>query len=207
MDRGEILRLAALSISIAWLVWAVVWLVTSFKTKRAVYEESLGSRLCYILPIMVSVFLLLVAKASRLGGMFIAAGPPLDWLYIRFIRIFPGVVWIGAPLAIAGILITFWARFHLADNWSASVTLKQDHELVRTGPYRYVRHPIYTGALVAVLGTAFAIGQLRGLFAFALTFFAFWYKSGLEEKLMIENFGDTYRKYRASVKRLIPFVF
>jgi protein-S-isoprenylcysteine O-methyltransferase Ste14 len=95
----------------------------------------------------------------------------------------------------------------LAGNWSGSVTLKQDHELIRTGPYRFVRHPIYTGALIAVLGTAFAIGQLRGLLAFALTFFAFRYKSQIEERLMIENFGDAYRSYRSSVKALIPFIF
>jgi protein-S-isoprenylcysteine O-methyltransferase Ste14 len=207
MSHGGILRLSALSITAAWVIWFVVWAITSLRAKPVVYRESVGSRLSYTLPIIASVLLLLLAKASRLGSVLIAAGPAFTWLYVRFIRLYPGAVWIGSPLVIVGVLITFWARFYLAGNWSGSVTLKQDHELIRTGPYRFVRHPIYTGALIAVLGTAFAIGQFRGLLAFALTFFALWYKSRIEEKLMIENFGDAYRSYRACVKGLIPFVF
>jgi protein-S-isoprenylcysteine O-methyltransferase Ste14 len=69
-----------------------------------------------------------------------------------------------------------------------------------------VRHPIYTGLLLAVAGTACAIGQMRGILALALTFFGLWYKSRIEERLMVETFGDAYRRYRETVKALIPYV-
>jgi hypothetical protein len=124
MSHGGILRLSALSITAAWVIWFVVWAITSLKTKPVVCRESVGSRLSYTLPIIASVLLLLLAKASRLGSALIAAGPAFTWLYVRFIRLYPGVVWIGSPLVIIGMLITFWARFYLAGNWSGSVTLK-----------------------------------------------------------------------------------
>lgn len=203
----EILRWSGLGIAAAWVIWVVVWIAASLRTKPVVHRESAGSRLSYTLPIVASVILLLLGKRTHLGAALAAAGPSVDWLYVRFVRLYPGVVWIGAPLVFAGLIVAFWARFHLAGNWSGSVTLKQDHELVRTGPYRFVRHPIYTGLLMAVAGTACAIGQMRGVLAFALTFYALWYKSRIEERLMVETFGAAYQRYRADVKGLIPFVF
>jgi len=197
---------AGWSIGAIWLLWLLVWLVTSLKTKPVVRRESLGSRLTYLVLLVTSMALLLLAKRSHLGAALVAE-PATSWLYVRFIRLYLGLVWIGAPLVLAGTLFAIWARLHLGGNWSGSVTLKEDHELVRSGPYRYVRHPIYTGLLLAVAGTACAIGQVRGLVAFALSLVALWYKSRIEERLMIETFGDAYRGYRAAVKGLIPFVF
>jgi protein-S-isoprenylcysteine O-methyltransferase Ste14 len=105
-----------------------------------------------------------------------------------------------------GLGFAVWARVHLGRNWSNTVTLKRDHDLVRGGPYRLARHPIYTGALVAVLGTAIARGEWRGLLASAIVFAALWRKLGIEEKLLEEVFGDKYRSYRREVRALIPFV-
>jgi protein-S-isoprenylcysteine O-methyltransferase Ste14 len=207
MLHFEVLRWVGRGIGIVWVLWIAVWLVASLRTKAVVQRESAGSRLLYSLPLWVSAFLLLLGKRTHLGAALIAAGAPSAWLYERFVPLYPGIIWIGAPLVLVGILISFWARFHLGGNWSATVTVKQDHELVRTGPYRYVRHPIYTGLLTAVAGTACAVGQLRGIVAFALTFLGFWYKSRIEERMMVETFRDAYRSYQAQVKRLIPFVF
>ena len=117
------------------------------------------------------------ANPDRFG--IARAGPPLSWLFARFIPFYPGVVWIGAPLVLAGTLFAFWARFRLAGNWSSGVVLKQDHELIRSGPYRFVRHPIYTGALLAVAGTACAIGQWRGILGLLLSFTAFGTRANL----------------------------
>ena len=103
-------------------------------------------------------------------------------------------------------LFAIWARNVLGRNWSGIVTLKQDHELIRTGPYRYVRHPIYTGLLIAFAGSAIARGEWRGLLALAIAFVALWRKLKLEEQWMIETFGDAYRRYRDEVRALIPFV-
>lgn len=206
MFHSEILRWAGRSIFICWILWILVWVIAALRTKPALRHASTGSRVCYFLPIVASIILLLLAKRTHIGSALLAAGPPLSWLLARFIPFFPGVVWIGAPLVLAGTLFAFWARFHLAGNWSSGVVLRQDHELIRSGPYRFVRHPIYTGALLAVAGAACAIGQLRGILGFLLTLYAFWYKSQLEERLMVATFGDEYLRYRSEVKRLIPFV-
>jgi protein-S-isoprenylcysteine O-methyltransferase Ste14 len=112
----------------------------------------------------------------------------------------------GVILTAAGLAFTVWARVHLAGNWSGVVTLKEGHTLVRDGPYRYVRHPIYTGLLLALIGSAIARDEWRGVLAVALAFVALWRKLGLEERWLTEIFGDEYRRYRREVRALIPFV-
>ena len=104
----------------------------------------------------------------------------------------------------AGLGFAIAARIQLAGNWSATVTLKQDHELVRHGPYRWVRHPIYTGLLVAILGCAVAEGEWRGPVALALFTIAFVIKSGIEERYLTDQFGDAYARYRREVPALLP---
>ena len=202
----DLLRWAGRSIAFAWVLWVLVWIVMALRTKPTVRREGPGSGLAFRLPVALSMLLLLLAKRTHLGMALQASGPPWSWLFLRFIRFYPGVVWVGAPLTLLGIAFSFWARFALGGNWSASVALKQNHELIRGGPYRLVRHPIYTGALLTVGGTACAIGQWRGLLALALTFGAVWYRTNLEERLMAETFGDEYRRYQSRVRRLIPFV-
>jgi protein-S-isoprenylcysteine O-methyltransferase Ste14 len=188
------------------VLWGVLWAVLALRAKPTLRREAIGSRLAFSLPVAVSMLLLLVARRTPMGTALQAAGPPWSWLFLRFIRFYPGIVWVGAPLMLLGTALGFWARFRLAGNWSASVVLKQDHELVLDGPYRLVRHPNYTGALLAVAGTACAIGQWRGLLALALTFGAVWYRTRMEERLMVATFGDAYRRYQARVRRLIPFI-
>ncbi len=85
--------------------------------------------------------------------------------------------------------------------------VKQDHELVVSGPYRVVRHPIYTGILIAVLGTAIMVGQVRGFLALGITFFSLWYKSSFEEDLMKQQFPQQYESYSRQVKKLLPWIF
>src|SRR5205814_7438334 len=97
-------------------------------------------------------------------------------------------------------------RLHLAGNWSATVTIKENHTLVRDGPYRYVRHPIYTGILLAIVGSALARDEWRSLLGAAIAFFSFWHKLRIEELWLTEVFGDDYRRYREEVRALIPFV-
>jgi protein-S-isoprenylcysteine O-methyltransferase Ste14 len=117
-----------------------------------------------------------------------------------------GTAWAGLCLTAAGCAFAVWARACLGANWSATVTRKQNHELVRGGPYAVVRHPIYAGLLLAVLGTALALGEVRGLAALALAFVGWFTKARTEERFLAEEFGDAYARYRREVKRLIPFV-
>src|SRR5262249_13577852 len=125
-------------------------------------------------------------------------------------RLFPEdsrLAWAGLGLTVAGCAFAVWARALLGSNWSATVTVKQDHQLIRRGPYTIVRHPIYSGFLLGVLGTALALGEVRGLVALAVAFAAWHIKARTEEQFLVEQFGDAYVGYRRDVKQLIPFVF
>jgi protein-S-isoprenylcysteine O-methyltransferase Ste14 len=106
----------------------------------------------------------------------------------------------------AGALFAIWARLYLGGNWSAIVAVKQGHTLVRTGPYRIVRHPIYAGLLAALAGTAVGYGYVGGLLAMVVAFAAWLAKARLEESFLMAEFGAAYGEYRREVKTLIPFV-
>ncbi len=95
-------------------------------------------------------------------------------------------------LCIAGLVFCVWARVTLGRNWSGTITLKEGHELIERGPYRFVRHPIYTGMLAMFLASAIALGHLGGFAAVLLAFVSFWIKLGEEEKLMLRQFPDQY---------------
>ena len=97
-----------------------------------------------------------------------------------------------------------WARFYLGSNWSSMVTVKVGHQLVRTGPYRWVRHPIYSGMILGLLGTALALGQVRGFVAVVLLFVALQIKSKIEERTMAGVFGADYDVYRQTTGGILP---
>jgi protein-S-isoprenylcysteine O-methyltransferase Ste14 len=121
----------------------------------------------------------------------------------------PHAAWaqvVGDMVCVLGLFVTLWARRTLAGNWSSDVTFKRGHELIRRGPYRFVRHPIYTGILTMCLGTAIEIGRLRGWLALPVMAFSFWIKLKQEERLLLRHFPDTYPAYQQQVKALVPFV-
>jgi protein-S-isoprenylcysteine O-methyltransferase Ste14 len=113
--------------------------------------------------------------------------------------------WIGVVVNVMGLGFAIWERGYLGTNWSRSVTIKQDHKLITGGPYSLVRHPIYTGLLTGFMGTAIAMGQVRGLVAFALIFVMLWFKLRLEERWMRLQFGELYKQYAQQVPALVPF--
>ena len=152
-----------------WLIWLAGWMISSRFTKRTVRAETLGSRLLHLTPLTIGFILLTFRHA---------AGP---WLAARIYPPSPWSFWIGVALVALGLGFAGWARIHLAGNWSGTVTLKQDHSLIRGGPYRWVRHPIYTGLLAAILGTAIAEAEWRGLAAFVLVALSFLRKIKIEE--------------------------
>lgn len=178
-----------------WGLWALYWWVASVNVKHAIRRESLASRITHIGPLAIAALLLL-------GGSGVLV-PPLD------LRLLPDaryVFWTGAVLTASGLLFTVWARSHLGGNWSGIVTIKKGHELVISGPYRFVRHPIYAGLLLGFAGSAVARGDLRGALALAIAFAALWRKLQLEERWLSREFGDAYDAYRRRVAALIPFV-
>ena len=129
---------------------------------------------------------------------------PMAWLAARFLPRVAGWFWLGLVLVALGLAFSVAARIWLGRNWSSMVTLKRDHELIRSGPYRWVRHPIYTGLLLAVLGSAIALGEWRGLIALALIIAAFLRKISIEERFLAPQFGAAYRGYRDEVPALLP---
>ena len=175
-----------------WLAWLAYWWISSRGTKANRRRESFASRVSHGLPLIVAGALMVRRPVAFLAARLLPANLPV------FVA--------GTAVVAIGLLFCVWARVHLGTNWSASVTVKQGHELVRTGPYRLVRHPIYTGLLLAMLGTAIARGHVQGFVAVAIAGAAFLQKLRIEERWMQETFGDAYARYRAEVPALIPFV-
>lgn len=175
-----------------WLVWLLIWLVLGFRNKRAARRENPVSWALHMLPLMLAAWLLMADRT------------PWPVLQTRVLPYLPAWHWIGLALTLGGLAFTVWARVYLGTNWSGSVQVKADHALVRSGPYRWVRHPIYTGLLAAFLGSALALDQWLGVLAFVIVLAGLWYKLRLEERWMIETFGDAYRDYRKHSKALIP---
>jgi len=178
----------------AWIVQAVYWTLTMVRTKPTARRQSAPSRLLHLI-LFVPAFWLLFERKSSLGV-----------LDARFIPAHSGIAWAGFAVTVVGLVFALWARMTIGTNWSATVTLKHDHELIRSGPYRLVRHPIYTGLLFAAVGTAVTFGVLRGLLGALLMFVAFFQKSRVEEQFMVEQFDGEYLAYRGSVKAIIPFI-
>jgi protein-S-isoprenylcysteine O-methyltransferase Ste14 len=142
-----------------------------------------------------------------LAGLLLTfRGGPVAALDRRFVPFSAAIVWTGWLIAAAGLLFAVWARRHLGRNWSGTVTLKLDHELIVTGPYALVRHPIYTGLLLGFSGSALAVGEWRGLVAVLIVILGLWRKLRVEERGMRQLFGDAYRRYESRVSALIPYV-
>lgn len=114
------------------------------------------------------------------------------------------VAWLGVAITVAGIALAAWARQSLGENWSDKIVLKVDHQLVRNGPYAYLRHPIYSGVLLGIAGTALAVGEVRGILALVLLGSSYWVKAIREEKVLVSQFGDAFEDYRRSAGFLIP---
>jgi len=129
--------------------------------------------------------------------------PPFDWLVVPHTT---SSACSGVFLCVSGLVFAIWARLILGRNWSGVVTLKEGHELIERGPYRVVRHPIYTGILAMLAGTAIALGYFGSFIGFLLVFVSFWVKLKREEDLMLKHFPTKYAAYQRRVKRIIPFL-
>jgi protein-S-isoprenylcysteine O-methyltransferase Ste14 len=178
-----------------WVAFIVYWRIRAAGTKPTQRLEPAATRILRALVLLIVIILLV---ATRI---------PLPWLYRQLWPLGLWPFWIGAAVTVAGLLFAIWARQHLAGNWSSDVTIKQGHELITTGPYTVVRHPIYTGILTGFLGTAIALSQVRGVVGFALMFLAFWPKLRTEEKWMRSQFGEAYAVYARKTPSLVPYLF
>jgi protein-S-isoprenylcysteine O-methyltransferase Ste14 len=184
-------------IDIMWLAVLAIWLGAALITKRTVRKQPVRARLIHSC-ILFTAWLLLFER--HLWDW----APPLRW---QLLAESPATEWTAFVLTLTGLGFAIWARFYIGQNWSGTVTVKENHELMRGGPYAIVRHPIYSGLLLALLGTALAAGEVRGLVAAAIASIEFKRKSMLEERYMVDAFGQQYEAYRQRVKGLIPWMW
>jgi protein-S-isoprenylcysteine O-methyltransferase Ste14 len=184
-------------IPVLWTAFGIYWWIAARGTKKTERIESTASQIAHFVPLGIAIYLVVW---RRLPGDILGASYLMPQLEVPFFVI-------GAVLTAAGLVFAVWARLHIGRNWSGTVTVKQGHELIRNGPYRFVRHPIYSGLLLAIVGSAIARGEWRGLAAIVVAFVSLWRKLRLEERWMSEVFGEAYARYRAEVRALIPLLF
>lgn len=177
-----------------WGVFLLVWLMASFNVKRTVAAQPIASRALQVIVVTVGFVLIF----SRIFDYSLFARPLLPPVSV--------VPYLGLILAVSGVGLAIWARFFIGRNWSADVTLKQDHQLIRSGPYRLVRHPIYSGLLLALLGTVLITNEFKGYLGILFCAFGFHLKAAVEEKFMTQRFGGEYQQYQQQTKALIPFL-
>jgi protein-S-isoprenylcysteine O-methyltransferase Ste14 len=180
---------------VLWIAFIIYWRIKAVDTKTTQRIEPVASR---VLRVLTSVIAIVLLSTTRI---------PLRWLYLQLWPTGFWPFWLGSTVLVAGLLFAVWAREQLGRNWSGSVTIKQGHELITTGPYAVVRHPIYTGILVGILGSAIALSQVRGFIALVLFFLIFRRKLRMEEQWMRSEFGETYATYVHETAALVPYLF
>jgi protein-S-isoprenylcysteine O-methyltransferase Ste14 len=177
-----------------WVAWMLIWMAWALQSKQTQHRESFASQMSYALVLWLAIYFIFFAK--NLGY----------WWHSDVFAYRPWIGCTGVAIAVLGFDITFWARFTLGGNWSSSVTVKVKHELIRSGPYRWVRHPIYSGMILAMAGTAIARDQWRGVVALVLMWVAFTIKRLKEEQFMRQTFGAQYTEYSDSTGAIFPLL-
>jgi protein-S-isoprenylcysteine O-methyltransferase Ste14 len=179
-------------VMVCWVVVTAFWIVSAFSVKRTKARQPLWDRSLYVLFIAVAAVLL--SGSTR----------AIPWNH----AVLPHTLGTGILadfLVLVGLFIAIWARVTLGGNWSGRVTLKENHELIQSGPYRVVRHPIYSGLLLMILGTAILAGQVNSFFAPVISFGVLWMKLRQEEVLLTKHLPG-YSEYMARTKALVPFI-
>jgi protein-S-isoprenylcysteine O-methyltransferase Ste14 len=172
-----------------WSIFTLYWSAAAKNTSPAISSESSQSRRIH--ELLVNIALLFVVVPVRGWGPSILSGD--GW-----------TAWLGLSIQTTFMTLAVWARRHLASHWSGEITIKVDHELIRSGPYRFVRHPIYAAILGMFVGSAVVSGKLLALLGLIIVAFAYWRKIRLEEANLRRAFGLAYEVYQRQTGSLIP---
>lgn len=189
----------------SWAAFLLVWFLSAFGVKRDVRGPGFSSVWWNFWPIRLAITMLVVFYGMRLGRR-VGSTPGFFSDRAALFAPRPALGWMAAGLTAIGIGLAIWARVCLGRNWSPHPAVKEHHELVTTGPYAYVRHPIYTGVLLAAFGTALS-GTVFGIGVFIVASIIFLARIRKEETIMLELFPNEYPAYQARTKRLLPFVW
>jgi len=175
-----------------WIAWVAYWTISARFTARTKSRETFLLRLTHLGPLAIAFFLIFRDPDSPLlwGRVYHSDGARIG----------------GTILTALGLLFALWARVHLGKYWSGQITLKQGHELIRTGPYRLARHPIYSGFILAALGSAITATTGDAFLGFAILAVTVLVKIHREEKVLTAEFGDTYRQFKTEVAMIVTFV-
>jgi protein-S-isoprenylcysteine O-methyltransferase Ste14 len=176
----------------AWAIWALWWLAMAFFSKSTKRRESPAQRIEHLVPAMLGFALVF---REGFGG---------TWLARPIWPTNPVLLILCVTVTILGLLFAVWARLILGSNWSGTVTIKTNHQLIRRGPYRWIRHPIYTGMLAALLATAMIQGLLSGMIGFAFVFLALYRKARREESFLSQEFGEGFSEHRQHTGMFLP---
>ena len=179
---------------VAWWSFGIYWAVSALWAKKTKVAESPLPR---ILHLLIGTFAILILAFHN---YFPDSVDRQLWPRNEF------TFWLGAVVMLAGLGFVVWARIHLGKFWSGAITLKEGHRLIRSGPYQFVRNPIYTGILAGIAGTAIALGKISGLVALAILYVVYAWKIRREEKLLAGEFGEEFAAYRREVSALMPFL-
>jgi protein-S-isoprenylcysteine O-methyltransferase Ste14 len=182
------------TVTTLWVIFCFYWAVSGLRVKRTQQMEAVGRRLGTISVLVVAAFLIF-ARSVDLGT-----------LSRRFMPESEAIKAVSIVLVAGGVAIAIWARRHIGEYWSARVALKEDHQLIQSGPYARVRHPIYSGMLLAMIGTGLFVGEWRAIIGVVLVFAAHWQKARREEKLLASQFGSAYQEYCGRTGSLFPRV-
>jgi protein-S-isoprenylcysteine O-methyltransferase Ste14 len=178
-------------IGIIWLVFLVYWVISWIGVKRDVYRE-MDPFWRYGGAVVVIILFFLVPQPSFLQEPLLPQNTMVSAVAIIFCAV--------------GIAFAIWARYHLGKNWSSRPALKENHELVTSGPYQFVRHPIYTGAILAIIGTML-VSAVAWCVVLAILCGVFVHRVQREESLMTQQFPNTYPEYKKRTKALVPFIW
>jgi protein-S-isoprenylcysteine O-methyltransferase Ste14 len=176
----------------AWAIWALWWLAMAFFSKSTKRRESVAQRIEHLVPAILGFMLIF---REGFGGTWLAR--PV-WPENSVLLVFCVIA------TVLGLLFTVWARLILGSNWSGTVTIKTNHQLIRRGPYRWIRHPIYTGMLLALLATAMVQGLLSGVIGFAFVLLALYRKARREESFLAQEFGEGFVQHRQHTGMFLP---
>jgi protein-S-isoprenylcysteine O-methyltransferase Ste14 len=179
-------------VSLLWLVWIVIWVGAAFTAAR-IAERAPGPERFAERVLLTGGAILLFLHPAAFGVLLRPSLPAAHWLR-----------WTGVVLTLLGLGVAVWARFRLGRLWSGVAAIKVEHSLIRTGPYAVVRHPIYSGMLLALLGSAIARGTLGALVGLVLLGIGLALRVRHEESLLVAHFGDAYRRYRQEVPAVVP---
>ena len=185
---------AGAALACIWLPFWVYWFISAARTRSPAKSRQPFP------PLLIVTFLLI------LGWALLAGASPSGLLAERVIPGGSGIDLSGIAVTMLGLCLAVWARVHLGRNWSSRPTIRVGHTLVRTGPYRFVRNPIYTGLLVAYAGTAVVIGAFWAFALILVLLASFLVRIREEEKILLGEFGEEYEKYRREVRALIPWL-